>query len=201
MPPRCGDRGQRVWLQALPSAVRGTLEPPPPSRPQCYYMGIGDKELGTAGGVKREVSGSLSRGINAKRLCTRMKKQDAQMCELRYEKKVDVKNTDLSKLRVKELRKICDDEGIPTKGAPGGVFVALVRWRPRALNAHLPRAQASTRRASSSRPSRTSSASRTRCRRSVRLELWGCVAGRAPDRRDCRGRPCSGLPRRLMCPS
>ena len=122
MPPRCGDRGQRVWLQALPSAVRGTLEPPPPSRPQCYYMGIGDKELGTAGGVKREVSGSLSRWINAKRLCTRMKKQDAQMCELRYEKKVDVKNTDLSKLRVKELRKICDDEGIPTKGAPGGVF-------------------------------------------------------------------------------
>ena len=45
--------------------------------------------------MKREVSGSLSRGINAKRLCTRMKKQDAQMCELRYEKKVDVKNTDL----------------------------------------------------------------------------------------------------------
>ena len=32
------------------------------------------------------------------------------------EKKVDVKNTDLSKLRVKELRKICDDEGIDIKG-------------------------------------------------------------------------------------
>ena len=79
-------------------------------------MGIGDKELGTAGGVKREVSGSLSRGINAKRLCTRMKKQDAQMCELRYEKKIDVKNTDLKKLRVKELRKIADDEGINVKG-------------------------------------------------------------------------------------
>jgi len=79
-------------------------------------MGIGDKELGTAGGVKREISGSLSRGINAKRLCTRMKKQDAQMCELRFDQKFDVKNTDLTKLRVKELRKICEDEGIPTKG-------------------------------------------------------------------------------------
>eukprot|EP00967_Tisochrysis_lutea_P130893 scaffold226988_cov32-Tisochrysis_lutea.AAC.1 len=79
-------------------------------------MGIGDKELGTAGGVKREVSGSLSRGINAKRLCNRMKKMDAQMCELRFDKKIDVKNTDLTKLRVKELRKICEDEGIPTKG-------------------------------------------------------------------------------------
>ena len=45
-----------------------------------------------------------------------MKKKDAQMCELRYEKKIDVKNTDLKKLRVKELRKVCDDEGIDTKG-------------------------------------------------------------------------------------
>lgn len=82
----------------------------------CYYMGVGDKEMGSAGGVKREISGSLGRGINAKRLCSRLKTKDAQMCELRYEKKVDVKNTDLSKLRVKELRKICEDEGITTKG-------------------------------------------------------------------------------------
>jgi len=81
----------------------------------CYYMGVGDKEMGTAGGVKREISGSLARGINSKRLCSRLKKKDAQMCELRFDKKVDVKNVDLKKLRVKELRKICDDEGIETK--------------------------------------------------------------------------------------
>ena len=43
------------------------------------------------------------------------------------------------KLRVKELRKICDDEGIPTKGArPEGHWCGGVRGR--ALNAHLPRA-------------------------------------------------------------
>merc|ERR1712216_417816 len=82
----------------------------------CYYIGVGDKESGTAGGVKRDISSSFARGINAKRLCTRLKKKDAQMCELRYEKKVDVKNTDLKKLRVKELRKIADDEGIDVKG-------------------------------------------------------------------------------------
>lgn len=82
----------------------------------CYYIGVGDAESGTAGGVKRDISGSLARGINAKRLCTRMKKKDAQMCELRYEKKIDVKNTDLKKLRVKELRKIADDESIDVKG-------------------------------------------------------------------------------------
>jgi len=82
----------------------------------CYYMGVGSKEQGSGGGVKRDISSSLTRGINAKRLCTRLKKKDAQMCELRYEKKIDVKNTDLNKLRVKELRKICDSEGISTKG-------------------------------------------------------------------------------------
>merc|ERR1712046_264787 len=70
----------------------------------CYYMGVGDKEMDTAGGVKREISASLGRGINAKRLCTRLKSKDAQMGELRYEKKIDVKNVDLKKLRVKELR-------------------------------------------------------------------------------------------------
>ena len=82
----------------------------------CYYMGISDSDQGTAGGVKREISGSLARGINAKRLCTRLKKKDAQMCELKYEKKIDPHTTNFNKLRVKELRKICDDEGLDTKG-------------------------------------------------------------------------------------
>lgn len=80
-------------------------------------MGVGDAESGTAGGVKREISGSLTRGINAKRLCSRLKSKDAQMCELKYEKKIDIQSVNLNKLRVKELRKICDDEGIDTKGA------------------------------------------------------------------------------------
>ena len=43
------------------------------------------------GGVKRDVSSSLTRGINAKRLCTRLKKKDGQMCELKYDKKFDPK--------------------------------------------------------------------------------------------------------------
>lgn len=82
----------------------------------CFYMGVGDSEGGSAGGVKRDISSSLGRGINAKRLCARLKKKDGQMCELKFEKKIDVKNTDLNKLRVKELRRICDDENISTKG-------------------------------------------------------------------------------------
>ncbi|KAJ1625671.1 degradation arginine-rich protein for mis-folding-domain-containing protein [Pavlovales sp. CCMP2436] len=61
----------------------------------CYYMGIADK---------REISGSFSRGINAKRLCSRLKKMDQQMCELKFEKVIDI-NGDLNKLKVKDLRK------------------------------------------------------------------------------------------------
>ena len=38
------------------------------------------------------------------------------MCELKYDKKFDPKAADWKKLRVKELRKICDDEGLDTKG-------------------------------------------------------------------------------------
>merc|ERR1711912_22704 len=46
----------------------------------CYYMGIaGDSSQGTAGGVKREISSSLSRGVNGKRLCKRLMKKDAQI--------------------------------------------------------------------------------------------------------------------------
>jgi hypothetical protein len=66
--------------------------------------------------VKRDISSSLTRGINAKRLCNRLKSKDGQMCELKYDKKFDPKAADFKKLRVKELRKVCDDENIDTKG-------------------------------------------------------------------------------------
>lgn len=82
----------------------------------CYYMGVGDAQEGTSGGVKRDISSALTRGINSKRLCNRLKKKDGQMCELKYDKKFDPKTADWKKLRVKELRKICDDEGISTTG-------------------------------------------------------------------------------------
>jgi len=97
-------------MQTVCDAAKGK------DKTMCYYMGVGDAESGSAGGAKREISASLTRGINAKRLCNRLKTKDAQMCELKYEKKIDIKNTNLNKLRVKELRKICDDEGLDTKG-------------------------------------------------------------------------------------
>lgn len=82
----------------------------------CYYMGVGDAKEGTSGGVKRDISSALTRGINAKRLCARLKTKDGQMCELKYDKTFDPATADWKTMRVKELRKVCDDAGISTTG-------------------------------------------------------------------------------------
>jgi hypothetical protein len=86
------------------------------NKQMCYYMGIADKISGSAGGVKREISSSFSRGINAKRLCSRLKKMDQQMCELKYDKEIDLNTVDLNKLKVKELRKVMDEKNIACIG-------------------------------------------------------------------------------------
>ena len=57
------------------------------------------------------------------------------MCELKYDKKFDPKAADWKKLRVKELRKICDDEGIDARrqrAANAGAIEAAVS----AMRAH-----------------------------------------------------------------
>lgn len=81
----------------------------------CYYMGVGDEMEGSAGGFKRDISSSIMRGINGQRLCNRLKKKDGQICELHYDIEIN-KDTDLSKLRVKQLREICNNNEIDTSG-------------------------------------------------------------------------------------
>ena len=48
--------------------------------------------------------------------CTSPPDESARDAARRYDKKFDPKAADFKKLRVKELRKVCDDEGIDTKG-------------------------------------------------------------------------------------
>ena len=43
------------------------------------------------------------------KVCERLSKKDSQICELRYEKTIDLKTVDLKKLKVKDLRKILSD--------------------------------------------------------------------------------------------
>ena len=43
------------------------------------------------------------------KICEKLKKKDPQVCELRYEKTIDLKTVDLKKLKVKDLKKILND--------------------------------------------------------------------------------------------
>ena len=42
-------------------------------------------------------------------VCEKLKKKDKQVCELRYDKQIDLKNVNLKKLKVRDLKKILND--------------------------------------------------------------------------------------------
>jgi len=72
----------------------------------CYYLG-GVEESAT--GILGEISKPLSYNLPADKICEKLKKKDAQICELRYEKQIDFKTVDLKKLKVRDLKKILND--------------------------------------------------------------------------------------------
>lgn len=59
--------------------------------------------------IINEMSKPLSWGLPADKVCEKLMKKDSQICELRYEKVIDLKSVDLKKLRVKDLKKILND--------------------------------------------------------------------------------------------
>lgn len=72
----------------------------------CYYIG-GLEESAT--GILGEMSKPLSWGMPVEKVCEKLKKKDAQICDLRYEKQIDLNNVDLKKLKVRDLKKILND--------------------------------------------------------------------------------------------
>ncbi|EDW83752.1 uncharacterized protein Dwil_GK13778 [Drosophila willistoni] len=72
----------------------------------CYYLG-GLEESAT--GILNELSKPLSWSMPAEKICEKLKKKDAQICDLRYEKQIDLNNVDLKKLKVRDLKKILND--------------------------------------------------------------------------------------------
>ncbi|XP_040214677.1 mesencephalic astrocyte-derived neurotrophic factor [Rana temporaria] len=72
----------------------------------CYYIG-GTVDAATK--ITNEISRPLSNHIPPEKICEKLKKQDGQICELKYDKQIDLSTVDLKKLRVKELKKILDD--------------------------------------------------------------------------------------------
>ncbi|KAH8418450.1 hypothetical protein KR009_004277 [Drosophila setifemur] len=91
----------------------------------CYYLG-GLEESAT--GILNELSKPLSWSMPADKICEKLKKMDAQICDLRYglypefhskialahqrsfaEKQIDLNSVDLKKLKVRDLKKILND--------------------------------------------------------------------------------------------
>ncbi|CAL1276650.1 unnamed protein product [Larinioides sclopetarius] len=72
----------------------------------CYYIG-GLEESATK--IVAEMSRPLSYGLPIDKICEKLKKKDQQICDLRYEKTIDLKTVDLKKLKVRDLKKILSD--------------------------------------------------------------------------------------------
>ncbi|KZC10087.1 PREDICTED: mesencephalic astrocyte-derived neurotrophic factor homolog [Dufourea novaeangliae] len=72
----------------------------------CYYLG-GLEESAT--GILNELSKPVSWSMPANKVCEKLKKKDAQICDLRFEKQIDVNTVDLKKLKVRDLKKILSD--------------------------------------------------------------------------------------------
>lgn len=45
----------------------------------------------------------------ADKICEKLKKKDQQICDLKYDKQIDLDTVDLKKLKVKDLKKILND--------------------------------------------------------------------------------------------
>lgn len=79
----------------------------------CYYIGATSD---AATKIVNEVSKPLSHHIPVEKICEKLKKKDGQICELKYDKQVDLTTVDLKKLKVKELKKILEEWGESCKG-------------------------------------------------------------------------------------
>ncbi|XP_019475495.1 mesencephalic astrocyte-derived neurotrophic factor, partial [Meleagris gallopavo] len=104
----------------------------------CYYIGATSD---AATKIINEVSKPMSHHIPVEKICEKLKKKDSQICELKYDKQIDLSTADLRKLRVKELRRILDDWGEACKGcAEKSDFIRRIhelmpKYAPRAAGA------------------------------------------------------------------
>lgn len=79
----------------------------------CYYIG-GLEESAT--GILGEMSKPVSWGVPADKVCLKLNRKDTQICELKYEKQIDLSGVNLSKLKVKDLKAILSDWDEKCKG-------------------------------------------------------------------------------------
>eukprot|EP00049_Salpingoeca_infusionum_P004032 m.74026 g.74026 ORF g.74026 m.74026 type:complete len:172 (-) comp12385_c0_seq1:171-686(-) len=73
----------------------------------CYYLGATED---AATGLINEMTGPVSRFMPPAAVCSKLKKKDSQLCELQYDEEIDLSTIDLSKQRVKVLKKILSEK-------------------------------------------------------------------------------------------
>lgn len=71
----------------------------------CYYIEP----------IRREISQPFQNKVPVDRVCARLKKKSAEVCNVREAVKID-KNMDYDKLRVKALKKVLRDRGVTCEG-------------------------------------------------------------------------------------
>lgn len=79
----------------------------------CYYIGATSD---AATKMINEVSKPLSYHVPVEKICEKLKKKDGQICDLKYDKQLDLTSVDLKKLKVKDLKKILEEWGESCKG-------------------------------------------------------------------------------------
>ena len=73
----------------------------------CYYIQP----------IKRNVAQPFSLGMPSMKVCQRITKENPEICSVKFPVKTDtLEKKDLSKLRVKQLKKILDERGVDYKG-------------------------------------------------------------------------------------
>lgn len=79
----------------------------------CYYIGASDI---AATKLIKSVTKPLSYSKPVEKICEDLKKKDGEICLLKYEKEIDFSTVDLTKLRVKELKRILGNWGEDCRG-------------------------------------------------------------------------------------
>mmetsp|Transcript_43232 Transcript_43232/g.49058 ORF Transcript_43232/g.49058 Transcript_43232/m.49058 type:complete len:164 (+) Transcript_43232:85-576(+) len=73
----------------------------------CYYIDP----------IKRDVAQPFSLGMTTLKLCQRISKQNPEICTVKFPVQTqNLEKKDLSKLRVKQLKKILSERGVECKG-------------------------------------------------------------------------------------
>ncbi|KAM5235382.1 cerebral dopamine neurotrophic factor [Ctenodactylus gundi] len=91
----------------------------------CYYLGA-TKDAATK--ILSEVTRPMSVHMPVVKICEKLKKMDSQICELKYEKQLDLTSVDLRKLRVAELKGILRSWGEECKACAEKIdYVNLIK--------------------------------------------------------------------------